>query len=279
MVLAAPTGSRSDPASDFLRRCRRIWFGAAMAIVLLSSSSARTHALGLTARPGWTASAELYAAAHGRWHPTTAVHSLEELRGVLTVHGQGLAGREVTATMALMHLTYQQFTKVIMLPTVIETMKHISASKSAVTFAAKVRIPTELPVFWSVVQFTATDGHSRVQVRSGVMVGMPADRTASNTLTVAQAHPFCAARPRLRYLRYAVYLHGYFVGLFTGGDGPGAGIVLDRPRHVASGVLRTRDYAHGILTGGFDMPKGGWGTTAGFLECTNGKPTYFSSNA
>jgi len=180
--------------------------------------------------------------------------------------------------MTLMHLSWQRFTKVIMAPAVIVTMRRISTSKSAATFAADMRIPTTLPVYWTVVQFVATDGHSRVQVRSGVMIGAATERTASNTLTVAQAHVFCFARPRLSYLRYAVYLHGYFIGLFTGGDGPPAGIVLDRPHHVTSAVRRTRDYPHGIPTGGFNLPKHGWGTTPGFLECTNGKPTGFSAN-
>ena len=276
--LAAPVRRRPHSAWRSQHRCRSIWVGGAMAAILLSSFSGSSYAIGLNAGPDWTASAQLYTSSHGRWRSSTSVHSLEELRGVLTVHGQGTMGSRITATMTLMHLSWQRFTKVIMPPAVIVTMRRIRTSKRAVTFAADVRIPTTLPVYWSVVQLVATDGHSRVQVRSGVVIGAATKRTASNTLTVAQAHVFCFARPRLRYLRYAVYLHGYFIGLSTGGDGPPAGIVLDRSRYVTSAVLRTRDDPHGIPTGGFNLPKHGWGTTPGFLECTNGKPIGFSAN-
>jgi len=276
--LAVPARRRPRSAWRSQHRCRRIWVGGVMAAILLSSFAGSFYALGLHTRPGWTASAQLYTTSHGRWRPSTSVHSLEELKGVLTVHRQGITGSGITATMALMHLSWQGFRKVIMPPTVIVAMRRISASKRTATFAADVRIPTTLPVYWTVVQFVATDGHSRLQVRSGVMIGVPAERTASNTLTVAQAHVFCFARPRLSYLRYAVYLHGYFIGLFSAGDGPGAGIVLDRPRHLTSAVLHTGDDPHGILMGGVNMPKHGWSTTPGFLECTNGKPTGFSAN-
>jgi hypothetical protein len=179
--------------------------------------------------------------------------------------------------MALMHLSWQGRKSVIMSPTVVVSMNRQMASSSAATFAATVRVPTPLPVYWSVVKFVATNGHARVEVRSGVMVGMPARRTEANTMSVQQTHVFCAARPRLPYLRYAVYLHGYFMGLPTGDDGPGAGIILDRPRHVTAMVLRVRTNPYGVTTFGFNLPRdSGWITRPGFLGCTNGKPDGFA---
>jgi hypothetical protein len=197
---------------------------------------------------------------------------------VLTVHGQGVAGNKVTATMEAMHLSWQSVKKVIMPPTVAVRMRRAGVSSDVAVFTADVQIPTPLPVFWSVVRCAVSDGRMHAEVRSGVMVVGPARQTAFNTLTVPQAYAFCAARPRPPYLRYAVYLHGYLVGLYSRNDGGGTGIILDRPRHVTFAILRDLTRAHGVLTGSPGMPRGGWGTTPGFLACANGKPVGFEAN-
>jgi hypothetical protein len=246
-------------------------------VALILSWPTPSLAVGARTRPAWSLSSHVYAQSHGRWEVTTSIASRGELRGVVNVRGRQLPTTRIRVTMALMHLSWQSWKKVIMPPTLVVTMRRQMASNNLAIFEATVRVPTTLPVYWSVVRFVATDGHSRIEDRSGVMVGPPAWRTMTNTLTVGQAGMFCDAQPRLPYLRYAVYLHGYFKSLPTRGDGPAGGIVLDRPRRVTLGVLRVHDYPHGITTFGFNLPKSDtWVTKPGFLLCTNGKPDGFS---
>jgi hypothetical protein len=179
--------------------------------------------------------------------------------------------------MEVMHLSWQGFKKVIMPPTATVRMRRAGVSRGIALFTANVQIPTLLPVYWSVVRFVVNDGHTHVEVRSGVMVGGPAKRTALNTLTVPKAHAFCAERHPMPYLSYAIYLHGYYVGLASWNDGPPRGIILDRPRHVPSTIQRDPTYAHGVFAGGFGI-RGGWGTTSGFLTCATGKSVGFVAN-
>jgi hypothetical protein len=273
--LAATTGTLPRVPSRPLVRYERAWLGAAIAATLLTTLPACSLASSSNTHPLWQASAELYASSLGPWESSTSVDSLGELRGILTVRGNGVMGPAVNATMTLTHLSWQGFNKVFTPPTITATMKRVSASGATITFVADLRIPTTLPVYWSVVHFVATDGSSRVQVRSGVMVGPPSRRTTSNTLTVAKAHDFCSARPRLTNLRYAVYLSGYFAGIQSLGDGPPHGIVLDTPRHVTPADARSLvAHGHGILWGGFPTAFG-WATMPGFLDCSAGKPSGF----
>jgi hypothetical protein len=275
--LAATAGTLPRTPSRPLLKYARSWLGAAIAATLLTTPSAFSLASSSNTHPLWRASAKLYASSLGTWEPTTSIDSLGKLRGILTVRGKGVTGPDVTATMTLTHLSWQGFTKVLTPPTITATMKRVSGSGASTTFVADLRIPTTLPVYWSVVEFVATDGSSRAQAGSGVMVGPPSQRTASNTLTVAKAHDFCSARPRLTDLRYAVYLSGYFAAIQYLDDGPLRGIVLDAARHVTPADVRSLvAHGHGIPWGGFPAPKSGWGTTPGFLDCSAGKPTGFS---
>jgi hypothetical protein len=250
----------------------------AIVAILLPLLAGRASAYPARAGSEWTASASLFTLSHGKWRPATSVQSLGELRGELTVRGQGAAGSSVKATMQVMHLSWEGFKKVVLPPTVSMRMQRSQVSRGTAVFTVDVQMPTLLPVYWSIVRFTVSDGHSRVEVRSGVMVGGPARRASFNTLSVPQAHAFCAARPPLRSLPYAVYLHGYFVPIITMGDGPSGGIVLDRPRHVSASILRDRSYAHGVFVRGLGLPREGWHTAPGFLDCGNGKPLGFGAS-
>lgn len=228
-------------------------------------------------KPSWTASAHIYTKVNGKWKPTRTVASLGELRGQMTIRGQGLKQQGFRATMALMHLSWQGSGKLIMLPTDVVRMRPEMISNNGEVFGVTVTIPTILPVFWSVVRFVATDGQSRIEASSGVMVGAPAKRTRNNTFTVPEANKFCAARSRLPFLRYAIYLHGYFKSLITRGDGPAGGVVLDRPRHINPVMSPGLFYPNGIITSGFNLPRGNtWMTRAGFLDCSRGGADTFS---
>jgi hypothetical protein len=181
--------------------------------------------------------------------------------------------------MQMMHLSWQGFTKVILPPTVSVKMRRTSASAGTAVFTVDVQVPTLLPVYWSVVRFTVSDGHRRAEVKTGITVGGPARRTHFNTLTVPQAQQFCTAHSPLRYLSYAVYLHGYFAPVDTGGsDGPPVGIVFDRPRRVPAGGVPYRSYADSIFTGGFGLPRTGWRTVPGLLQCGDRKRVGFSAS-
>jgi hypothetical protein len=278
MNLAAPTGTLPRVPSRPLVRYARAWLGAAIAATLLTTLPACSLASSSNTHPLWRASAKLYASSLGTWEPTTSIDSLGKLRGILTVRGNGVMGPAVNATMTLTHLSWQGFNKVLTPTTITATMKRVSASGATITFVADLRIPTTLPVYWSVVHFVATDGSSRAQAGSGVMVGPPSQRTTSNALNVAKAHDFCSARPRLTDLRYAVYLSGYFAGIPYLDDGPPRGIVLDAARHViladARGLVA---HGHGIPWGGFPRPASGWATMPGFLDCSAGKPIGFTT--
>jgi hypothetical protein len=165
---------------------------------------------------------------------------------------------------------------VLVPPAVRVTLRRTASSAGWATFIGQVRIPTLLPAEWSVVRFDLTDGQRRIELRSGINVAGVARRTAFNTLTVPKAKVFCAARPHFRSIPYLVYLHGYFEGLASVTDGPPEGIFLDRPRHVPSKLPRNGSYAHGIVAGGFGLPKSGtWATVPGSLGCTDGKASGF----
>jgi hypothetical protein len=253
-----------------------------VAIAVLQSLPDRSLAAGSRANETWQASAALFTEPHGRWKPARSVASLGMVRGVLTVHGRGLAGSTVKATMALRHRSWRGHMKVIMAPTVVVRMTRIAVSNQTATFTVDVQVPTLLPVYWSLVTFQVSNGHTRAVARSGIMVGRPAKQTSFNTLTISRANAFCDNRPRLPYLVYAVYLHAYFVGLYKGGDGPPPGIMLDRPRHVTPTILRDRRkraYPYGIFTGSmrdFGIPRNGWVTLPGLLSCARGKPAEFA---
>jgi hypothetical protein len=275
--LKAVTRENTAPTTNKPSLRRRV--PAIAAILALSTASLPLSgpALAVSGSTRTTVTAKLYSRVHGHWKPASRIDSLKEMRGVFTVHDNRFTASGTTARMELRHLSWQGSRKVIMPPTVSVTMKRISTAGRAATFAATVRIPTLLPVYWAVVQFEAVAWHARAQAGAGVMIGARALRTSANTLTVAQAQHFCSARPRLSNLRYAVYLRGYFVGLPTRGDGPGSGIILDRPRHVTSQVLLKRTYPHGIKTGGISLPKSKtWVTQPGALDCSNGVADWFA---
>jgi hypothetical protein len=230
----------------------------------------------------WTAVAHLYTMQSGQWRPATSVASLGRLREVLTVHGEGLAGSRLTATMSLVHLSWQETKRglqaLLVPPRIVATMRHTGTSQAGAVFTVDVRIPTLLPVYWSVIRFRVTAGLPTTGVSTGIMVGLPAQQTTANTLTVAGAHQFCSARPKLPYLRYAVYLHGYYVPVVNGGDGPPGGIVFDRPYRAAAPLSSTRAYADSIRAGGFvTSRRTGWGTSPGFLACGNGRAIGFGA--
>lgn len=271
---------KTEPRQASRRNHRRHTGGiiAGLIAILITSYSAPAHSQAATSNSDWVAAATLSTRSFGEWRPATAVDSLGELRAVLTVRGQGTASRQVVATLTLQHLSWQRSTKVLTPPVVMVALHRVGGDepRNTAIFAATLRVPAALPVYWSVARFVATGRRSRVDVRSGIMIGPPANRTRGNTLTVSQAPAFCAAKPKLRWLRYAVYLHGYFVGLPSGGDGPPIGIILDRPRHVPPGILRDHNYPYGIVTGGFTLPHSdAWVTRRGFLSCTDGKPDGF----
>lgn len=257
---------------------RALVAAAMMTAMLLLAVPASASAAPSRSASGWTASASLLTQSHGSWRPATSVQSLGELRGVLTVHGQGLSGSTVTATMQMMHLSWQGYKKVILPPAVSVRMGRTSVSPGTAVFSVDVQVPLLLPDLWSVVRFTVSAGHRRAIVSTGVMVGGPARQTRFNTFTVPQAHAFCAAHSPVPNLSYAVYLHGYFAPIDTGGsDGPPVGIVLDRARPVPAGGLPSRSYAHSIFTGGFGLPRTGWHTVPGGLQCGDGKRLGFAT--
>lgn len=275
--LKAATHESTAPIAYQPLRQRRIPAIAAALALSIASLPLSGPALAVTRSTSTSATAKLYWHTHGHWKLASRINSLEEMRGVFTVHGNVFAGNGASARMELRHLSWQGSRKIIMPPTVTMTMKRISTAGEEATFAATVRIPTLLPVYWALVQFEAVAGHTRAQATTGVMIGARGPRTSANTLTVAQAAHFCSTRPRLSNLKYAVYLRGYFVGLATRGDGPGAGIILDRPRHVTSQILLQRTYPHGIKTGGMSLPKNKtWVTQLGALDCSNGVADWFA---
>jgi len=245
---------------------------AMMLAMLVLIVPSRAYAAPARSASGWTASASLLTLSHGSWRLARVVQSLGELRGELTVHGQGLSGSAVTATMQMLHLSWQGSKKMILPPTVSVRMRRTSVSPGAAVFSVDVQVPTLLPDLWSVVRFAVSDGHRRAMASTGVMVGGPARQTRFNTLTEPQARAFCAAHSPVPYLSYAVYIHGYFAPINTGGsDGPPVGIVLERARPVPAGGLPSRSYANGIFTGGFGLPRTGWHSAPGELGCGDGK--------
>lgn len=80
-------------------------------------------------------------------------------------------------------------------------------------FTADVMVPTVVSLEWSLLRFIVRGGQRRIEVRTGITIRGIAQQTPSNTLTVPQAQRFCATRPRLATLLYAVYFHGYFEGI------------------------------------------------------------------
>jgi hypothetical protein len=207
------------------------------------------------------------------------VLSLGELRGVLNVRGQGLSGESVTAIMQMMHLSWQGYTKVILPPAVSARMRRTSVSPGTAVYTVEVQVPALLPTEWSLVRFTVSDGRRRAQVSTGLMVGWPARQTHFNTLTVPKAFAFCAAHSPVPYLSYAVYLHGYFEPIDTGGgSGPPLGIALDRPRPVPADILRAHAYSHGVFVSFFNPRHTGWHTAPGGLECADGKLLGFGTD-
>jgi hypothetical protein len=252
----------------------RIALGALLLWMAWPSSSLAGNA---STKPAWTALAQVYAEVHGKWKPTRTVASLSELRCQMTVRGAELNSKGLRATIAIMHLSWQGSRKVIMPPTVVVRLRTEMISKHTEVFEGTATVPTILPVFWSVIRFVASDGQSRVEASSGVMVGAPAKRTPNNTFTVPEANKFCVARSRLQFLRYAIFLRGYFKTLITRGDGPGAGVILDRPRRINPAFSPGVSYPNGIITSGFSFPRGNtWITRAGFLDRSSGRADYFS---
>jgi hypothetical protein len=93
---------RTGPGNQHRRRSGvRCILGILIALLLSAPAPVLAHHAGAA----WTGSASLFERSHGQWKITTHIDSVGELHGVLTVHGGGLSGRGVSATMALMHLS------------------------------------------------------------------------------------------------------------------------------------------------------------------------------